>query len=251
MALNPGGYRADPYIPGAVLAAPLDSSGVLSLTSPQAPTASPAPAAPVTAAAAAAAAAASQAPMASSIVPVGPVASQAIGGDPEAISVELSNSSALGHFVRGSQRLGRLSGRGGGHAAHLYREPIAVDDDASVADFDLASQVDRRPDELLQAAHGADLIADAIPIAGESLESLDEFVRQLEAVDVVGMVSRGPTPAAYVTVAITGLAASVIAARELARRRSRYAGRFRVLDPIGRELALSFPDLPRSWSGRP
>ncbi len=146
----------------------------------------------------------------------------------------------------------RHAGREDGLSARAHSEKIAASGTASFDQANLTSQVDPGSDELLREAHGADLIADALPIAGESLEhSLDEFVRQLETVDVAGIVTRGPTPASYATFAVTGLAALAIATREVTRRRFRSARHFRVLDPVGRELALSFPELPRGWSSRP
>jgi hypothetical protein len=97
---------------------------------------------------------------------------------------------------------------------------------------------------------GADLIAEALPFAGESLEKgLDDFVRQLESVDVAGLVSRGPVPMVIVSVAMLSTAASALVVREAIRRRSG-RGRVRMVDHLGRELALSFPELPRSWSER-
>ncbi len=146
----------------------------------------------------------------------------------------------------------RPAGRERGASVRAYPEVIATSGAASAEEIHLGNQADPGSDQLLREAHGADLIADALPVAGESLEhSLDEFVRQLEAVDVGGIVTRGPTPASYATFAVTGLATLAIVTREFTRRRSRSAGRFRVLDPIGRELALSFPELPRGWSSRP
>jgi hypothetical protein len=100
---------------------------------------------------------------------------------------------------------------------------------------------------------GADLIAEALPLAGDALErGLDEFVRQLEAVDVAGIVTQGPTPLVVATLSAAGAAASAMVVREIARRRGlrRTDGRFRIVDPLGRELGLSFPELPRSWSER-
>ena len=98
---------------------------------------------------------------------------------------------------------------------------------------------------------GADLIAEALPFDGDSLErGLDEFVRQLEAVDVASLVSRGPAPLVIVSVAMLSTAASALVVREAVRRRSGRGRGVRMVDHLGRELALSFPELPRSWSER-
>jgi hypothetical protein len=111
--------------------------------------------------------------------------------------------------------------------------------DAEVSDRDASSLSPR----------GADLIAEALPFAGDSLEqSLNEFVRQLEAVDVAGLVNGGPAPVVVATLAVLGTAASAIVAREVVRRRSLRGRGVRMVDHLGRELALSFPELPRSWS---
>jgi hypothetical protein len=45
-----------------------------------------------------------------------------------------------------------------------------------------------------------------------------------------------------------GAAAVAVAALEVARERSTRGRAPRLLDPLGRELALSFPELPTSWS---
>jgi hypothetical protein len=94
---------------------------------------------------------------------------------------------------------------------------------------------------------GADLIAEALPLAGDSLQrSLEEFMRQLESVDV----TRGPTPALVATLAVAGAVASAVVAQEVIRRRSTSRNGIRLVDSRGRELALCFPELPRSWSKR-
>lgn len=94
---------------------------------------------------------------------------------------------------------------------------------------------------------GADLIAEALPFAGDSLErSLEDFVRQLRDVDV----TRGPAPAMMASIAVATVAVSSVLAHEVVRRRSGRRGGLRLVDSRGRELALCFPDLPRSWSRR-
>jgi hypothetical protein len=98
---------------------------------------------------------------------------------------------------------------------------------------------------------GADLIAEALPFADGSLErSLNEFVRQLEAVDMTGLLAGGPPAVVVASVTLLTAAASALVVREVARRRSARGRGVRMMDHLGRELALSFPELPRSWSER-
>ena len=105
--------------------------------------------------------------------------------------------------------------------------------------------------EAVPAPRGADLIAESLPFAGDSLErSLDDFVRQLEEVDVAALVGRGPTPMVIATLAVAGTAASAVVVRGIIRRRAERGRGARIVDSLGRELALSFPELPRSWSER-
>jgi hypothetical protein len=93
---------------------------------------------------------------------------------------------------------------------------------------------------------GADLIAEALPFVGDSLEqSLDAFVRQLKEVDVA---AGGPAPIVVATLAALGTATVAVAVQGIVRRRSSRGGGIRMVDSLGRELALSFPELPRSWS---
>jgi hypothetical protein len=118
----------------------------------------------------------------------------------------------------------------------------------STADFD-AALAHRDAASLLP--RGADLIAEALPFARGSLErSLDEFVRQLEGVDVAGLVRGGPSPVVVASLAALSTAASALVVREIVRRRSVRGRGVRMMDHLGRELALSFPELPRSWSER-
>jgi hypothetical protein len=107
------------------------------------------------------------------------------------------------------------------------------------------------PEEAIPSPRGADLIAEAISFLGDSLErSLDDFVRQLREVDVVGLGARGPAPIVVVSVALLSAAASAVATREIVRRRSARRHGPCVVDSSERELALSYPELPRSWSQR-
>jgi hypothetical protein len=110
---------------------------------------------------------------------------------------------------------------------------------------------DARPDDAaaLPSPHGADLIAEVLPVVGDSLEKgLDEFVRQLESVDVAGLVTHGPAPIVVASAAVLSAAASAIVVREIVRRRQSRRRGLRIVDSLGREFALSFPELPRSWS---
>jgi hypothetical protein len=95
------------------------------------------------------------------------------------------------------------------------------------------------------------LIAEALPFVGHSLEeSLNDLVRQLEAVDMTGLVRGGPTPMVVASVTVLTAATSALVVREVLRRRSARGRGVRMMDHLGRELALSFPELPRSWSER-
>jgi hypothetical protein len=55
-------------------------------------------------------------------------------------------------------------------------------------------------------------------------------------------------PMVVAALAMVTTAATAMVAREVVRRRSARGRGLRLLDPLGRELALSFPELPRSWS---
>jgi hypothetical protein len=114
-----------------------------------------------------------------------------------------------------------------------------------------ALQVESGEEEPVPSPRGADLIAEALPFVGDSLErSLDAFVRQLREVDVAGLGAGGPMPIMIASVAVLGAATSVVVMREIVRRRSARGRGLRVVDSLGRDFALSFPELPRSWSER-
>ncbi len=149
--------------------------------------------------------------------------------------------SATRSDARGAVQSGRLDnplGRSILATTSSHSEPSpTADQDAAMTLRDAASLLPR----------GADLIAEALPFARGSLEdSLNEFVRQLEAADVSG----GPSPVVVASLTILTTAASVLVVREVVRRRSVRVRGVRVIDHLGRELALSFPELPRSWSER-
>jgi hypothetical protein len=217
--------RSDTPEPGASPAAPLN---------PTAGPGGPAMAAPVSAISPAAATLGS---------PQGvlalPAQSPAQAGEPESPMVDHTPSPAGGPSPRGDLRGIVAPARaavGSGHAlltSSPHPEAWDAMEDLRVVD--------------VPGPRGADLIAEALPLAGESLQrSLEEFVRQLESVDV----THGPTTAVAVTLAVAGAVASAVAAQEVIRRRSRSRGGIRLVDSRGRELALCFPELPRSWSKR-
>ena len=145
-------------------------------------------------------------------------------------------SLALGSFPRGVLAVAR-GGRASGFAvvattlSHSELAPCSSESDAAAPDVD-----DARP-----LPRGADLIAEALPFAGDSLErSLEDFVRQLRTVDVAGIVTQGPTPIVVASpLAVAGAAAS----KPWSSERSSGAGPgrgkgLRVVDSLGRELAL-------------
>ncbi len=128
--------------------------------------------------------------------------------------------------ARGAVHAGRLDSANGrsirattlSHPGRLSKAEL----DVALADRDAASLLPR----------GADLIAEALPFAGESLEqSLDEFVRQLKAVDVAGLVGGGPSPVVVASLTVLTAAASAVVVREIVRRRS-VRGRRRPNDRI-------------------
>ena len=98
---------------------------------------------------------------------------------------------------------------------------------------------------------GADLIAEALPFDRASLEAaLDQFVRQLDELDIRRLTARGPAPIAVFVLTALGSAASMEFARRFWRRRLLIAKGIPVGDPVVREIPLGFPELPGSWSER-
>jgi hypothetical protein len=100
-------------------------------------------------------------------------------------------------------------------------------------------------------ADGADLIAEALPFARESLEdALEDFVSQLGGVDLGLFEVHGPAP---IVMFAAGLLTSAVSA-ELVRRHLQRMGaqnrRILAVDPSGRQHTLGFPELPGSWSER-
>jgi hypothetical protein len=138
-------------------------------------------------------------------------------------------------------RLTRTPGRS--NLANTLAQPVPWSSSTPVPD-DGAGQ-----EEKILTPRGAELIAEALPFVGDSLErSLDDFVRQLKEVDVAGLGAGGPMPIVVVSVAVLSAASSAVVVREIVRRRSARGRGLRVVDSLGREFALSFPELPRSWS---
>ena len=103
----------------------------------------------------------------------------------------------------------------------------------------------------IPSPQGADLIVEALPIAGRTLETaLDEFVRQLDHLDAGLLVSRGPAPIVVFSLSLLSAAASAELARRYLRRRTSLKRGILAVDSSGRELTLGFPELPGSWSER-
>jgi hypothetical protein len=167
-----------------------------------------------------------------------------IAGDTDGPSGDRTVSLAIGSMTRGvadPARGGQASGRSV-LATTLWQPGVASSTSESAA-------ATPGSDEAAPSPIGADLIAEALPFAGDSLErTLEEFVRQLRAVDVAGIAIRGPTPIVVASLAIASAAASAVVVREVVRRRTGRRNGLRLVDSLGRELALSFPELPRSWS---
>lgn len=235
---NGGRDRIDSSQPGAMPAAPLN-----------APSAPLAPGMTASAATGPAAIAASQAYLSPGLQtpPAGGGATNHRSPslvDPDVASADPQGSTAIGPIPRGDSRLALTARRS------TPSSPARPDLDPADVSPDGAAVF---PDEAPPSPRGADLIAEVLPLAGESLQrGLEDFVRQLEAVDVAGIVTQGPTPLVAATLAVAGAAASAVVVREVVRRRAVRRGRdgLRIVDPLGRELALSFPELPRSWSQR-
>jgi hypothetical protein len=147
--------------------------------------------------------------------------------------------------ARGAVQAGRLDSASG---RSNLTTPLSHSGRRSKAELDAALAA---RDAASLSPRGADLIAEALPFAGDSLEqSLDEFVRQLKAVDMAGLVGGGPSPVVVASLTVLTAAASAVVVREVVRRRSVRGRGVRMIDHLGRELALSFPELPRSWSER-
>jgi hypothetical protein len=167
----------------------------------------------------------------------------ALGGDADAAGGDRTIALATGSVTRGVNIPPRAANLGGALVATTLSqvEPASPSSAPGTSTTDL--------DDAAPLPRGADLIAEALPFAGDSLErSLEDFVRQLKAVDVGGIVTQGPTPIVVASIALAGAAASAVVVREVVRRRTARRNGPRVFDSRGRELALSFPELPRSWS---
>jgi hypothetical protein len=96
---------------------------------------------------------------------------------------------------------------------------------------------------------GADLIAQALPFDRASLEAaLDQFVHQLDELDIRRLAARGPAPIAVFVLTALSSAASMELARRFWRRRLLVAKGIGVGDRVVREIPLGFPELPGSWS---
>jgi hypothetical protein len=101
------------------------------------------------------------------------------------------------------------------------------------------------------APRGADLIAEALPFDRASLEAaLDQFVHQLDELDLRRLAARGPAPLVVFVLTALSSAASMEIARRFWRRRLLVAKGIGVGHPVVREIPLGFPELPGSWSER-
>jgi hypothetical protein len=107
------------------------------------------------------------------------------------------------------------------------------------------------PNQEVLAPRGADLIADALPFARESLENaLENFVDQLGEMDLGLLDSQGPTPIVLFSVAVLTSAVSAELARRYVQRRNAMIREIVAIDTSGRPHTLGFPELPGSWSER-
>ena len=235
--------RSGAISPQSLLAAPLDPNsgiippgvqGLASLgTSPAAPTF------PTV-----------QGPQAASMTTPGPAQSHALVGDSDSPAADRAPSVSLAQLPRADLRSTVDPGRAAQSAGRLVLATTHLEP-ALPPEGERTPREGPGPDEVTPSPRGADLIAEALPFAGDSLErSLEAFVRQLRAVDVAGIVTQGPTPLVVASLTVAGVAASAVVVREVVRRRAGRGNRPRMVDSLGRELALSFPELPRSWSER-
>ena len=107
------------------------------------------------------------------------------------------------------------------------------------------------PNPEVPAPRGADLIAEALPFARESLEvALEDFVNQLAEMDLGLLNSQGPAPIVVFSVAVLTSAASAELARRYVQRRNAMNRGIVAIDASGRQHTLGFPELPGSWSER-
>ncbi len=105
--------------------------------------------------------------------------------------------------------------------------------------------------ESIAEPRGADLIAKAIPFARESLEqALEQFVDQLDDLDLGLLGTRGPAPIVMFSVAAITTAASAELARRYVQRKNTLGRAILAVETSGRQLTLGFPELPGSWSER-
>jgi hypothetical protein len=107
------------------------------------------------------------------------------------------------------------------------------------------------PNQEGPAPRGADLIAEALPFARESLEdALAGFVNQLGEMDLGLVDARGPAPIVLFSIAVLTSAVSVELARRYVQRRNAMNRGIVAIDTSGRQHTLGFPELPGSWSER-
>ncbi len=116
---------------------------------------------------------------------------------------------------------------------------------------DSANGTSEGPREPIPSPLGADLIVEALPMVRESLETaLDQFVRQLDHLDVSLLNTPAPTPIVVFCLTLLSTAASAEMARRYVRRKTSLKRGILAVDPSGRQLTLGFPELPGSWSER-
>ena len=106
-------------------------------------------------------------------------------------------------------------------------------------------------DPELSEPRGADLIAEALPFARESLEdALEDFVRQLRGVDLALFDAKGPGPIVFLSAGVLASAVSAEVVRRYMQRRGAMNRGILALDASGRQHTMGFPELPGSWSAR-
>ena len=137
----------------------------------------------------------------------------------------------------------RLSGLSSNASGRFHRWMLSTKDANDRVAFELNQEG--------PAPRGAELIAEALPFARESLEdALAGFVNQLGAMDLGLVDARGPAPIVLFSIAVLTSAVSAEVARRYVQRRNAMNRGIVAIDTSGRQHTLGFPELPGSWSER-
>jgi hypothetical protein len=98
---------------------------------------------------------------------------------------------------------------------------------------------------------GADLIADLLPFdRGSLVRAVDEFLRQLDDLNLGPIGMHGPMPFILLSVTLASTATAMEVVRRLVQRAAVGSQTVPVRDPRERADYLAYPELPGSWSER-